>query len=100
MIHWTYKSSRPEQELLLCAIAPDRTPENDDRIRSCAAKSLDWDYLFVFARRHGVLQLLYSQLQQCAADLIPPDQLQRLQKYFQENSARNVVLTSELRRPI
>jgi hypothetical protein len=51
-------------------------------------------------RRHGVLQLLYSQLQQCAADLIPPAQLQRLQKYFQENSARNVLLTAELRRLI
>src|SRR5215470_3532399 len=100
MTYWTYNESRPELELLLCAISPDRTPENVDRIRSCATKSLDWDYLFVFARRHGVLQLLYSQLQQCVADLIPPDQLQRLQKYFQENSARNVLMTAELRRLI
>ena len=100
MTYWTYNASTPEQQLLLCAISPDSTAENADRIRSCAAKSLDWDYLFVFARRHGVLQLLYSQLQQCAADLIPPDQLHRLQKYFQENSARNVLLTAELQRLI
>jgi Uncharacterised nucleotidyltransferase len=100
MTYRTCAELRPEQQLLLCAISPDRTPEIDKRIRSLAAKPLDWDYLFVFARRHGVLQLLYFQLQQCAADLIPPDQLPRLQKYFQENSARNVLLTAELRRLI
>jgi len=94
--YWTYKTLRSEQELLLCAISPDRTPQIDERVRLLAAKPLDWDYLFVFARRHGVLQLFYFQLQQCAADLIPRDQLLRLQKYFQENSARNVLLTAEL----
>lgn len=98
MTYWTY--DRVEHDLLLCAVSPDHTPENDHHIRSLAAKPLDWDYLFVFARRHGVVQLLYFHLQQCAADLIPPDQLQRLQKYFQENSARNVLLTAELRRLI
>src|SRR6476620_4386150 len=100
MTSCTYKAFKPEQELLLTAISPDRTPELNNRVRSLAANSLDWDYMFVFARRHGVLQLLYFQLQQCAADLIPPEQLQRLQKYFQENSARNVLLTAELRRLI
>ena len=96
MTYSIYGSFRSEQQLLLCAIHPDLTPEINARIRSLAAQPLDWDYLFDFARRHGVLQLLYFQLQQCAADLIPSDQLQRLQKYFQENSARNVVLTAEL----
>jgi hypothetical protein len=100
MTYWTYEPFRTEQQLLLSAISPDRTPENDDRIRAFAARTLDWDYLFVFARRHGVLQLVYSQLQQRAADLIPPNHLQRLQKYFQENSARNVLLTAELGRLI
>ena len=71
-----------------------------DRIRELAAESIDWNYLFVFARRHGVLPLFYSRLQQSAADVIPPDQLQQLRKYFQENSARNVLLTAELRRLI
>jgi len=98
MVCWI--SDRAEHELLLFAVSPDRTSQNDHRIRSLAVQPLDWEYLFVFARRHGVLQLLYFQLQQCAADLIPPDQLQRLQKYFQENSARNVLLTAELRRLI
>src|SRR5262245_6191323 len=100
MTSWTHETVRPEQQLLLHAVSPDRTPEIDDRIRLLAARPLDWDYLFVFARRHAVLQLLYFQLQQCAADLIPSDQLQRLQRYFQENSARNVLLTAELCRLI
>jgi hypothetical protein len=98
MTYRTYDCA--EHDLLLSAISPDRTPDNDDRIRFYAAKPLDWDFLFVFARRHGVLQLLYFHLQQCAADLIPSDQLQRFQRYFQEDSARNVLLTAELRRLI
>lgn len=89
-------SGRPEHDLLLRGTDPCRTPEKDECIRALAAGPIDWDYLFVLARRHGVLQLFYFQIQQCAADLIPPDQLQRLQKYFQENSARNVLLTAEL----
>jgi hypothetical protein len=92
-------TSRAEHELLLCAICPDQLPASDERMRSLAASPLDWDYLFILARRHGVLQLLYFRLQQYA-DLMPPDQLQRLQKYFQENSARNVLLTAELCRLI
>ena len=53
MTYSTYDILRAEQQLLLCSISPVRTAENVDRIRSCAAKFLDWDYLFVFARRHA-----------------------------------------------
>lgn len=82
--------------LLLC-VSPEQDQESADRIRALAAGEIDWDYLFTSARRHGVLPLFFYHLQKTAADLIPSDELQRLQKYFQENSARNVLLAAELR---
>jgi hypothetical protein len=47
-----------------------------------------------------VTPLYYSRLQHAASGIVPAPQLQRLQKYFQENSARNVLLTAELGRLI
>ncbi|HEY6804530.1 MAG TPA: nucleotidyltransferase family protein [Pyrinomonadaceae bacterium] len=86
-----------EHELVLGCIRPELASAV---IREFASKELDWDYLFLFARRHGVTQLLYSRIQQAAPDLVPETQLIRLQKYFQANAARNVLMTAELCRLI
>jgi hypothetical protein len=91
---------RAEHDLLLCCIRPDDSNATRARIRELAGKELDWEYLFLLARRHGVTPLYYSRLHQSAAEIVPASQLQRLQKYFQENSARNVLLTAELCRLI
>jgi len=40
--------------------------------------------------------LLYYGLQKTASDLVPVEPYQRLQKYFQDNAARNVLLNAEL----
>lgn len=93
-------TSRAEHELLLWSVQPDHDCEVVDRIRALAEGGIDWDYLYLLARRHSVLPLLYFQLQQTAGDLVAADHLQRLQKYYLENSARNVLLTAELTRLI
>ena len=87
---------RAEHELLLCCVRPQIDSQVRDRIRSLVVESLDWEYLFLIARRHSVVALLYYGLQETAADLVPVQHYQRLQKYFQENAARNVVLNAEL----
>jgi hypothetical protein len=89
--------NRAEHELVLGCIRPELASAD---IQAFANKGLDWDYLFLFARRHGVTQLLYSRLQQAAPNLVPETQLNRLQKYFQANAARNVLMTAELCRLI
>jgi Uncharacterised nucleotidyltransferase len=88
--------ARAEHELLLCCVCPGQESVNRDRIRALVATDIDWNYLFLLARRHGVIPLLYSCLNKTAADVVPATELQRQQKYFQENSARNVLLTAEL----
>lgn len=88
--------ARAEHELLLCCVSPGQESVNRDRIRALVAIDIDWNYLFLLARRHAVLPLLYSSLNRTAADVVPDSEAQRLQKYFLENSARNVLLTAEL----
>jgi hypothetical protein len=70
------------------------------RLRELAATDLDWEYLFLLARRHAVVPLLYVQLERHASDVVPQEFLRKLKQQYLENSARNTVLTAELCRLI
>lgn len=52
--------------------------------------------MFLIARRHAVLPLVYRQLDQHSADLVPADYLSKLKTHYLENSARNTLLAAEL----
>src|SRR5215203_4114119 len=92
--------ARAEHELLLCCARTTATPHVAARLRELAGRDLDWEYLFLIARRHAIVPLLYLQLERHASDLVPPEHLRSLKKHFQENSARNAVLSAELCRLI
>ena len=87
---------RPEHGLLLCCVRTRLSPAVIDRLRELSTAIIDWDYLFELARRHSVVPLLYRQLQSHASDLVPPAVMKRLRLQYQENSARNAVLSAEL----
>jgi hypothetical protein len=89
-------ANRAEHELLLSCLCPDQDSAVVARIRELVEIEQDWDYLFLLARRHAVTPLLYSRLQPNVVGHVPSHDLQRLQKYFQENMARNVLLNAEL----
>jgi hypothetical protein len=86
-----------ERELLLWCARTEASPTIAARIRElAAAPQLDWEYLFQLARRHAVIPLLYSRLSRTGAALIPGSDLAKLKLHYQENSARNTILTAEL----
>ena len=87
---------RVEDELLLCCARTEASPEVAARIRELAASDVDWDYLALLAKRHSIVPLLYRQLERHAAESIPSDQLAKLKLQYQENHARNIILTEEL----
>ena len=91
---------RLENELLLCCARTDASDRVAARIREIAATKIDWEYLFLLARRHSIVPLVYRQLDRHAADLIPTEHLNQLKKHYFENVARNTVLTAELCRLI
>lgn len=89
-------TARREHELLLCCARTNVQPEKIERLRALSATKIDFDYLLLLARRHSIVPLLFKQLNQHAADLVPSDFLAKLKKRYQENIARNALLTSEL----
>lgn len=90
-----------ESELLLCCARTEASPQVIARLRELAGSAdLDWDYLFQLARRHAVVPLLYLELAREASDLIPSSILAQLKLQYQQNSARNTILTAELCRLI
>jgi len=93
-------NNRSEHELLLCCARTHVTPHLVARLRELAGTNIDWEYLFLLARRHSVVPLLYVQLERHASDLVPVETLQELKRHYLENSARNTVLAAELCRLI
>src|SRR4051794_1848627 len=85
-----------EVKLLLACAASTIDTSRATRIRELAARETDWNDLVGRARRQSVLPLLFWQLDACCPDLVPAPTLQILRKYFQQNTARNVLLTGEL----
>ena len=92
--------SSSSHKLLLCCARTTAAPHVVARLRELASKDIDWEYLFLLARRHAVVPLLYLQLDQHASDLVPQDHLHKLKQHYFENVARNTVLTDELCRLI
>jgi len=98
--HKKAQKAQKENELLLCCARTNAAAEVVARLRELAAAQVDWEYLFLLARRHAVLPLVCLQLQQHAAELVPREHLSRLRQNYLANSARNTVLTAELCRLI
>ena len=87
-------------ELLLCCARVTASDRVVARMREIAASGIDWEYLFLLARRHSVVPLVYLQLDRHASDLTPTGALAKLKKHYLENAVRNTVLTAELCRLI
>ncbi len=86
---------RENEVLQLCACLR-LTETQSIRLKELLRLGLDWNYLCGIAQRHALLPLLFSQLNQTAASLIPADAHRRLKLKYQENAARNIILTNEL----
>jgi len=89
-------TNRPEDELLVCCARTNATPQIVEHLRDLFRSKIDWDYFFKLARRHSLVPLAYLQLDRHASDLLPAEVLQLLKRHYQENAARNLLLTAEL----
>lgn len=88
---------RVEDKLILLCARASADEETRARIEGItSANEIDWDYFYQLARRHSVVPLIYKQLSSIPAANIPADQLARLKANYQENLARNLLLTAEL----
>ncbi len=87
-----------EQRLLLCCSRTSIDAVTSERLDGLLREPLDWNYLLEISQWHGVLPLLYWNLKDSRAELVPPEYLKELRGRFQSNVARNILLTGELSR--
>ena len=84
----------PEQELLLGAIRVDRAW--DGRLRDLLTQGLDWPALRQTALRQKVLPLLYTRLKALGEDVLPPEEMARLQELYLANARATLMLSRRL----
>lgn len=89
---------RPEVELLLACIRTYLKPADNARLRELASieEVIDWEYFLKLAVRHGVVPLVYQQLNSICADAVPLGWREQLQDYFYLNTAHNHRLAETL----
>lgn len=87
---------RPEAELLLCCARTCMDAERAEQIRTLLQGDINWAYLIRLARPHGLMPLLYWNLNTTCAESVPEAILNQLQRQFNINGFHNRFLTQEL----
>lgn len=88
--------TRPEIELLLCCTRTRLDSEKAEQLKNLLEKDIDWTYLTQLALRHGVMPLLYINLNSICPNAVPQITLEQYRSYFHTNTLHNLFLTSEL----
>lgn len=86
----------PEAELLLCCTRTHIDTTTTERIQTLVQQDIDWAYLFRTAAKHGVIQLLYRNLNATCPQVVPKASLNQLRGFFYANAQHNLFLTTEL----
>lgn len=89
---------RHEDEVLLCCARTEMAADRGDRLRELLRPELDWFYLFLSALRHGMVPLLYRNLNATCPEEVPADTLEDLRTHCTVHAAENRLLTEELLR--
>lgn len=85
-----------EHELVLACARTQVDASANAKIQTLARAPLDWDAVIETASRHGVLPLLYWNLQRICPNDVPASALGELREQFLLNAQRNLMLTQEL----
>ncbi|HEY9667299.1 MAG TPA: nucleotidyltransferase family protein, partial [Coleofasciculaceae cyanobacterium] len=88
--------TRPEIELLLCCTRTYLDFEKAEQLKNLLEKDIDWTYLTQLALRHGVMPLLYFNLNNTCPNAVSKTTLEQYRSYFHTNTLHNLFLTSEL----
>lgn len=87
---------RPEVELLLSCARTQIDDERAQRIKSLVKEDIDWQYLIEIASRHGLISLLYANINAITKEAVPEADFAQIRSFFYANAQRNFFLTEEL----
>ncbi|HEX8092115.1 MAG TPA: nucleotidyltransferase family protein [Blastocatellia bacterium] len=86
----------PERRLILCCAATALDHERLNSIKALLETEIDWGCLLKEAERHGVIPLLYSNLDANFPGAVPEPFMSALRDYFRKNLISNLLLTGEM----
>jgi hypothetical protein len=87
---------QPEVQLLLACASSDIEPARQAKIRQLVSAGVEWNDVLERAKRHALLPMMYWQLSSSCPELVPEKTLDFLCDHFRKNTARNLVLSSDL----
>ena len=88
----------PEIELLLLCARTRVNSETAAKVETLVQEGIDWNYLLETAQEHGVMPLLYWNLNATCPEAVLRTTLDRLRSYLHTNAQRNVFMAGELLR--
>lgn len=88
--------NQAEVNLLLYCAHTQVNEEIENNIKNLVKQNLDWEYLVTLAYQHGLVPLLFNNLNKICPKAVPQDILSELERYFQAHVKRNLLMTSEL----
>jgi Uncharacterised nucleotidyltransferase/Methyltransferase domain len=86
----------PETELLLACARTRLEGNGVEHVRELAQGPLDWIRLLELGARHGVVALLYNQLNAVFPEAIPREWARTLRESLKNSARRNVLLAAQL----
>lgn len=89
---------RAEDQLLLCCARTQMDADHAEFLRGLLRQEVDWVYLFLAALQHGMVPLLYRNLNATCPEEVPAETLEDLRDHFAVAAARNRSLWDELLR--
>lgn len=95
-IHVPATTLRPEAALLLGCAHTGLDCNRSERIRKLLGQDIDWVYLIKTALAHGMLPLLYWNLNRTCPEAVPKATLDQFASYFHAHAERNLLLSKEL----
>jgi hypothetical protein len=90
--------ARPEVELLLLCARPRMGSERAARVETLLQEDINWDYLLKTAQEHGLMPLLYWNLNATCPEAVPKAAFNQLRHRFRKNAQRSVFWAGELLR--
>jgi hypothetical protein len=87
---------RPEGELLLHCARAHLSDEYAARVTELARATLDWDFVFRLAIRHGTIPRLHRHLTATCPGVAPTEVAARIRAQYGYNSVRNLTHAREL----
>ncbi|MBI9089250.1 MAG: nucleotidyltransferase family protein [Desulfobacterium sp.] len=89
-------SKNKRLEIILCCASTKLETSQIKRLEKLVKDAVDWQPILDLAIEHGLINFLYYHLKNTCKELVPKNFFILLQRYYFQNSARNLSLSASL----